>query len=259
MEKTYRINKNILRALRFPIILTALSYLLGFILYPKLPYFVPTAWDLEGRIIAYAPKNIAVTFLPTIAFVILLIFVLLPYLDPLKRNYRRFVDTYMTIANMFVVITCLLDFLMLFVIVTKWNGLVPKAALISNCVVYIVVGNYFPRIKQNWFVGVGTPYTYKSEKIWRKTQNFAGVLLFSLGIFYLPFVFFRIPDFLSSTSFASLILIASMLYSLVLFVKYRKEDTEISLKGTKEISQSIVFTLSHFLWWAFMFLILFRL
>lgn len=64
-----------LEILEFPIILISLSYLLGFFVYNKLPFFVPTSWDLEGKINAYLPKYIALTFLPTISLILLLIFI----------------------------------------------------------------------------------------------------------------------------------------------------------------------------------------
>jgi uncharacterized membrane protein len=256
--ETYRINREILKALRFPIVIVLLSYALGLILYPKLPFFVPTEWDSEGNVIAYLPKNIALILLPTLALILLLIFVLIPYIDPLRRNYTRFFDTYSIIVSMFVVVICLGQFLILFETFTKLNKVVPGVGLLFNCAVYITVGNYFPRLKQNWFIGIGTPWTYISDKIWRKTQNLTGILLLALGVFYIPFLFIPIPYILTQTSFAFIILIATSLYSLLLFFKYRREDSEVHFKSVKELVKSILYTLTHLAFWTAIFLVLFK-
>jgi immunity protein, SdpI family len=44
----------------------------------------------------------------------------------------------------------------------------------------VVMGNYLPKVKSNWFVGVRTPWTLSSEASWRQTHRLAG-WLFTLG------------------------------------------------------------------------------
>lgn len=48
--------------------------------------------------------------------------------------------------------------------------------------VFIVLGNYLPRVKQNSFVGVRTGKTMSDEEVWKKTNRFAGKLFMIAGI-----------------------------------------------------------------------------
>lgn len=128
-EKQYEINREVIKEVRFSIILIIFSFLLGLILYSRLPFFVPTSWDIDGHINAYLPKYIAITFLPLLALIILLIFLALPLIDPLRKNYTKFLSTYTTIVNMIITLICVMQIVMLFTIVTGLNKLVPQAQI----------------------------------------------------------------------------------------------------------------------------------
>lgn len=249
MEENYRIDKNLIKKIKLPIILISFCYLLGIILYNKLPFFVPTSWDLEGRINAYLPKNIALTFLPTISLILLLIFIFLPLLDPFRKNYTKFFDTYFTIVNMIIFISCFMHIIMIFVIFTQLNKLIPKVSYIFTSIIYLTIGNFFPRIKRNWFIGVGSPWTMINENIWNKTQRFAGFLIFFFGFIFFFFIFFKIPDIFLSVDWAFIILILSYLYSIFIFLKFRKNSNEFSFKNKKEIFISLIFVLIHLPFW----------
>ncbi|MFU2158631.1 SdpI family protein [Caldisericum sp. AR60] len=253
MDETYKLNKNVIRKEAFPISLIAVSYILGLLIYRKLPFFVPTSWDLEGHINAYLPKNFAITLLPTFALVLLIIFLLIPYIDPLRKNYSKFLDTYTTIINLLVALPCILQIVMLIVIVTGLNYLVPRSANLGVAVVYIVTGNFFPRIRQNWFIGVGTPWTMISEEIWKKTQRLAGFLLFILGMVCSLSIFVKsLQSVLLSVDWALVILVISSFYSFFLYFKMRETSNEISFERKADIFRSLIFTVVHIPYWIFM-------
>ncbi|BAL80255.1 SdpI family protein [Caldisericum exile] len=253
MDETYRLNKDVIRKEAFPISLIVVSYLLGLFIYRKLPFFVPTSWDLEGHINAYLPKSIAITFLPTAALAFLLFLLLLPYIDPLRKNYARFIDTYAVIINMFIALICLSQIVMLIVIVTGLNTLIGTSANIFVALVYLVTGNFFPRIRQNWFIGVGTPWTMISEEIWKKTQRLAGFLLFLLGMVCSLSIFIKyLQSVLLSVDWALVILVISSFYSFFLYLKMRETSNGISFDRKADILKSLAFTIVHIPYWIFM-------
>jgi hypothetical protein len=57
---------------------------------------------------------------------------------------------------------------------------------------FVVIGNYLTRVEPNWFVGIRTPWTLSSDKVWRKTHRTGGWLMvigglaFALGAFLPP-------------------------------------------------------------------------
>ena len=58
--------------------------------------------------------------------------------------------------------------------------LIPAAVGILFC----VLGNYMPKFKPNYFVGIRTPWTLASENVWRRTHRLSGLLWFFGGLLY---------------------------------------------------------------------------
>lgn len=83
-------------------------------------------------------------------------------------------------------------------------------------ILFIVMGNYLPATKPNYFVGIRTPWTLESDLVWRKTHRLGGklfiingVLLFaSLFLFSTAFSFW----FLLGTTIALTIIIFTYSY-----------------------------------------------
>jgi uncharacterized membrane protein len=46
--------------------------------------------------------------------------------------------------------------------------------LIMIGLMFIVLGNFLPRLRSNWWMGVRTPWTLESERVWRETHRMAG-------------------------------------------------------------------------------------
>ena len=70
---------------------------------------------------------------------------------------------------------------------TVW-GVVPAVGsvnvLISGAVglLFIGVGNYLPRVKQNYTLGIKTPWALADPENWRRTQRFGGACFMVLGV-----------------------------------------------------------------------------
>lgn len=48
--------------------------------------------------------------------------------------------------------------------------------------VFLVVGNYLPKTRQNYTIGIMIPWTPANEENWNRTHRFAGYLWMSGGI-----------------------------------------------------------------------------
>ena len=85
-------------------------------------------------------------------------------------------------------------------------------------VLLIALGNYLPKCKQNYTVGIKLPWTLNSEENWNRTHHLSGYLFILAGIVM------TITAFIPNAAFLTLpfILIAAiipMIYSFVLFKK----------------------------------------
>lgn len=59
-------------------------------------------------------------------------------------------------------------------------------------VMFLVIGNYLPKVKQNWYLGIKLPWTYADEENWNKTHRLAGKLWFVGGLLFILNFFLQI-------------------------------------------------------------------
>jgi len=164
-----------------PILLIAIIFIVSFILYPQLPDKIPSHWNSRGEIDAWSSKNFTVFFYPGLTLGIYLLMLFIPLIDPLRKNYSKFTNIYFGIR------TALVSFFILLYLYTLWIAsggelninyfMIPLISLL-----FIVLGIFMPKIKKNYFVGIRTPWTIHSEKVWNETHKLAGKLFIGAGL-----------------------------------------------------------------------------
>ncbi|MFA5412635.1 MAG: SdpI family protein [Candidatus Micrarchaeia archaeon] len=198
------------------------SVLMAGYFYPQLPDQLATHWNMNGQVDGYMEKGWGVFLFPGMMLSLVLLFYIIPRIDPLKANIEKFRDAY---EEMVVVI--LAFFLLIFLQTMLWNiGIQISPSLtvpVAVGLLFIYLGYLLPKAKRNWFVGIRTPWTMSSDKVWDKTHKVGGKLFIMMGIIL------TLSVFLGSTSFY--IMIAGILavviylfwYSYVQFQKEKKK------------------------------------
>ncbi len=158
-------------------------------LYPSLPASIPSHWNLKGEVDSYGNKNTVFIFLAVA--IILMIF-----MDFVQKKIFKKGDlgdsknVYQIIE--YTIIIYLLSIQVLILILAKGIKLnASQIILLGLGVVFIIIGNYNSRIKQNKFFGVRTSWTLSNKHIWRKTQLLGGYVLVLTGIIILLSSFFN--------------------------------------------------------------------
>ena len=64
----------------------------------------------------------------------------------------------------------------------NWKLDMFKWTYLFVAVTFIVLGNYLPKVKQNYFLGIKLPWTLHDEENWDKTHKLAGKLWVIAGI-----------------------------------------------------------------------------
>ena len=173
-----------------PISLIILAFIVGSFLYTQLPDKIPSHWNIEGEIDAWASKNFGVFFFPGITLGLYLLMTFIPLIDPLRKNYPKFRIPYFWFRTIFVLFFVSLYFYTLWVALgTKLN--INYFVIPALSVLFILIGIFLPRVRKNYFVGIKTPWTIHSEEVWEKTHQFSGKVfivagLISLIILFLP-------------------------------------------------------------------------
>jgi len=162
-------------------IVAGLALALSLWAWSRLPATVPTHWNVRGQVDGYASRWVAALGLPAGLLALRLVFTALPRVDPLRRNYAEFFDTYWLIAN------AILLFMLAFHVVVILNGIgypinLTRLVPIGLGLLFVVFGNVLTRVGPNWFMGIRTPWTLSNETVWRKTHRLGGWIMVAAGI-----------------------------------------------------------------------------
>lgn len=182
-------------------IIILLPILFGIIMWNDLPDIITTHWGADGVADGYSGKFIAVFGLPTILLVLHLLCLLFTFLDKKQKEQSQ---------KALGLIFWILPAISLFV-----NGIMYRAifgwefnlaffmpALLG--IMFLFMGNYFPKIKQNKTLGLKISWTLNNEENWNKTHRFTGKLWVICGFALL----LSIPLPLTSIIWVSLCIIA---------------------------------------------------
>ena len=151
-------------------LLLIISIAMSFAVYNKVPENIATHWNIEGNADSYMPKEIGLSLVPIIGIIITAILLVIPVIDPLKKNIQVFIKYY----NLFVVV--MLGFLLYIHAITITANLgyeLDMGQLISPAigVLLFFAGVLIGHVKKNYMVGIRTPWTLASEKVWDKTHE----------------------------------------------------------------------------------------
>lgn len=167
----------------FGLILLALIIIGTAISYPYLPQQVGIHWNYKGVPDDFVQKSYGAIFLPGIMLILYIITILLPKIDPKKANYQRFQDTYYLIMNVILTFLFLLQVVQIATSLGKLNPAYVVPELVG--LLFILIGNFSPKFKHNYFIGVRTPWTLASEDVWKKTHRFSGKVFVVAGVLLL--------------------------------------------------------------------------
>ncbi|MBI3081461.1 MAG: SdpI family protein, partial [Gemmatimonadetes bacterium] len=144
--------------------------------YPRLPPRVAIHWSLSGQPDGYGSKLLAAVLLPLMILAMRGLLSVLPRIDPKGENYPKFASTYWLIFNGVIVF-----FGVIHLAVLAYGLGAPvrmdRVVAAGVGVLLIVIGNYITRVEPNWFIGIRTPWTLSSDRVWRRTHRVGGWIL----------------------------------------------------------------------------------
>lgn len=163
------------------LILIVLGFALGVYFYPSLPNRIPIHWNLKGEIDGYGSKFYGTFGLPFINLGIYLLFLVLPYIDPKRKNYIKFKSTYQYLKYILIIFLLGME-ITSFLTATGVAVNRPVFIQIFISLLIILIGNVMGRFKHNYFVGIKTPWTLANEEVWMRTHRMAAPLWVIAGI-----------------------------------------------------------------------------
>jgi len=163
------------------ILLVIITWLIGVITYAYAPDIVPIHWNLEGKPDNYAPKDIGLFLLPLINTGLYLFLFFIPKIDPNNEQLQYSIKTLQWIR---LGTHALLGFIMLWtsLSIIEASNVQPEWLFSVISLFFAFLGKAMANVKQNYFVGIRTPWTLSNELVWDDTHRVTAPLWFYSGI-----------------------------------------------------------------------------
>ena len=192
--------------------------ILGLALYSRLPDQLPTHFGINGEADSYSAKAVACFVFPCVLAAINLFAHFSINADPKKANSNIVIRT----LGLWAVPAISL----IFVPVTLFKGLgydVPVTMIGSALVglLFLIIGNYLPKSRQSYTVGIKLPWTLDNEENWVKTHRFSGFVWVIGGLVVIVNTF--IGSVYVMLVVIALLIILPTVYSYLL---YRSQNTK---------------------------------
>ena len=165
-----KMNKKLL-ALTSIVILLPMIW--GLIIWPQLPNQIPIHFNVAGQANNFQSKPLAVFGLPVFLLLVHLFVIFMIGRDPKNRTMNE---------KMIKVIYWLIPIVslsVLYLIYSKALGSTTNPSIFVSALlglIFVMMGNYMPKLKVNHTVGIRLPWTLQSEDNWHKTHRLAGKL-----------------------------------------------------------------------------------
>lgn len=167
-------------------ILIVLPILFGVIFWNKLPYMMITHWDVNGVPDGSMSRPFCVFGMPLIMLALHWLAVLVTSFDKKNKGQSQKI-----LRVIFYIVPAVSIFASSVIYATAFGYKIEisKITLVLFGIMFVILGNFLPKCKQNSAIGVRFPWTLSNEKIWNKTHRLCGKLWVASGIVMLVCVF----------------------------------------------------------------------
>lgn len=164
-------------------VVIAISALVGAWAWLQLPAGaqVPTHWGADGQVDGWADKTIGLFLVPLLQVGMTALFWVIPRIEPRRANLERSATAY---GAMWIGVIVLLGGLQLLIVAAALGSTIDTSRLvfIGTGALFVVIGNYLPKVRANYLVGIRTPWTLTSELAWTRTHRMGGRLFVLEGL-----------------------------------------------------------------------------
>lgn len=154
----------------------------GLILWDKLPAEMATHFGENGEPNGWSSKEFAVFGMPLFLLAVHWFCAFFTGVDPKKENIsNKMMTLVLWICPVVAIFGCGSTYM--YALDNSINT-TAMGILLVGCM-FLVVGNYMPKVKQSYTLGIKLPWTLNSEENWNRTHRFAGGIWMLAGVLVL--------------------------------------------------------------------------
>ena len=193
----------------------------GLLLWNRLPEQITIHWGLNNTPDGWAGKQIVVFGVPALLLAAQWVGVLLTSLDPKVKNAD---GKPMKIVLWLIPAISLVVCGVIYGYALGLDFNMDNVALLLVGMLFLIIGNYLPKCKQSYTLGIKLPWTLKSEANWNATHRFGGKVWMLGGLLLTQCVF--LPKNLLGVAILVImpaLVLIPVVYSFVYYNRYDKK------------------------------------
>ena len=188
--------------------------IVGIIFWDQLPDMIPTHFGSDNQVNGWTSKPVAVFGMPLFLLAMEFFCAFMVGADPKRKNInQKLMRAILWMIPILSVVTNLISYAIAL-------GMSVDTGMVVNIllgIMFVIMGNYMHKIKQNYSVGIKLPWTLNSEENWNRTHRVASWLFIMGG------AIFVINGFLQSKwvlfAFLACVFLIPAVYSFYLYKK----------------------------------------
>lgn len=201
-------------------LVTLLPILVGLILWDKLPERMPSHWGVGGEVDGYSPRWVSVFAIPGFMLVVHLICLAVTAMDPKNGNHpEKVIDLLLCICPMM----SLLVNSIVYAVAMGAEISVGTWVMAATSILFIVIGNYLPKCRRNYTIGIKLPWTLDSDENWNATHRLAGKIWVVGGFLILASSF--LPEKAAVWIYIPVVVLMAMIPSVYSYLYYKRSRT----------------------------------
>ena len=142
---------------------------------------IATHFDASGHVDGHMPRDVALVFGPVMAAGIGALMLGLAFVMPKKASLSRSAQACAASVIMVVTFLCLVH-VALIVRALGYPFDLPRWALGGTGLLFLGLGNFLPKTRYNFVMGIRDPWTLADETVWDRVHRLAGPLFMLLGV-----------------------------------------------------------------------------
>ena len=194
--------------------ITLSPILLGIALWNQLPEKLPVHFDWNGVADSFASKPVTIFGIPLFIAAVLAICIFFTMKDPKHENISN--KTFGLVLWIVPMISILVNGGIYAIALGNRFDIVMITKIII-AIMFITIGNYLPKTKQNYTVGIKLPWTLHSSENWNRTHRFGGYIFMIAGLVMIVSYFFNMQGLFLAAMLVPVF--AVMIYSYALYRK----------------------------------------
>ena len=191
-------------------IVILLPCIMGIAFWNELPEQMATHWGISGEADGWSSRAFAVFAVPVFMLVMHWVCILITFLDNRNRNQNqkamRLVYWIAPVASLFA---------NAFIYATAFGmELSSDTAMIAIIgALFVMIGNYLPKCKHNYTLGIKVKWALENEENWNATHRFGGKMWVAGGLLMMFGIF--LPE-----TYATIVMVGAMFVLVILPVLY---------------------------------------